>query len=168
MNRRAVSATLPLAKAARDTARSPRLDAEAAAVLHRIQALLEQLLVVLSKPPAGPPRVDASVECGWDDKDELRQIWLELSPEQRAILKFIRLRRDSVLTYLVIADNLIVPRLPGDSKSESMSDRTVAKHCLPMLPPPLSLIRRRGDRSGIQLTDKGNRLVRLHAAKDFS
>jgi hypothetical protein len=72
-----------------------------------------------------------------------------------------------VLTYSLIANNMEIPRLPGDDRSEIISDRCIAKHAHIMEAPPLELIQRAGERSGIQLTAKGARLMRL-IAREYS
>jgi hypothetical protein len=121
----------------------------------------------MSKPPAAPPRVNVRGESGGDDEDDLRQLWRQLTPEQRSILRFIWKEGDNVLNYALIAANMTVPRLPGDDKSEFISDRTIAKYSEFLKKPPLELIQRSGKHSGIQLTARGVRLMRL-VAKDRS
>ena len=96
-------------------------------------------------------------------EEELSDLWLQLCAEQRAILRFVYRHGNSVLTYSLIADNMEIPRLPGDDRSEIISDRTLAKHAKTLEAPPLELIRRAGERSGIQLSAKGARLMRLIA-----
>jgi len=163
-----IAAALDIPKTPGEITKSLTFDAQTVAAIQRIPTLLEQLIAVLSKPPGTPPPPNEQSSEGWDD-DELRQIWVQLAVEQRAILKLIRRAGDTVLTYKVISSNLVLPRLPGDGRrTEIISDRTVAKHCQPMEIPPLSLIRRASERSAIQLTAKGDRLVRLHSRKDFS
>jgi hypothetical protein len=103
----------------------------------------------------------------FDVDEQPGDVWLQLSAVERAIMKFVRLAGDNVLTYALIAANMTMPRLPGDDKSDVISDRTVAKYCHRLECPPLELVQRCGKRSGIQLTAKGARLMRLLAKTDF-
>ena len=77
------------------------------------------------------------------------------------------------LTYKAIAENITLAKLPGqfDDPSDDqkdISDKTVFKNCRPLIGPPLSLILKVGKRRGIQLTERGVKLVRLVSRKDFS
>jgi hypothetical protein len=150
-----------------DAGEAGSIDVQAFAAIQRIPTLLEQLLAVMSKPAAAPPRVKVRGDCGGDDEDDLRQLWRQLTPEQRSILRFIWKEGDNVLNYALIAANMTVPRLPGDDKSEFISDRTISKYSDLLRKPPLELIQRSGKHSGIQLTARGVRLMRL-VAKDHS
>ena len=70
-----------------------------------------------------------TTDMNHDVENQLCDVWLQLSAEQRAILKFVRLgREDNMLTYALIAANMTVPRLPGDDKSDIISDRCIAKY----------------------------------------
>jgi DNA-binding Xre family transcriptional regulator len=97
------------------------------------------------------------------NEDQPLELWFQLLAEQRAILKFVRRAGDNVLTYALIAANMTIPRLPGDDKSEIISDRSIAKYCHILECPPWELIQRPGKRSGIQLSAKGACLMRLLA-----
>ena len=108
-----------------------------------------------------------TTDMNHDVENQLCDVWLQLSAVERAIMKFVRRAGDNVLTYALIAANMTVPRLPGDDKSDVISDRTVAKYCHRLECPPLELVQRCGKRSGIQLTAKGARLMRLLAKTDF-
>jgi hypothetical protein len=99
------------------------------------------------------------------NEEQLLDTWYQLLAEQRAMMKFIWAKGDAVITYNLISANMVLPRLPGDDKSEVVSDRTIAKYSHPLEEPPLELTRRLGKRSGIQLTAVGVRLMRLIAKK---
>ena len=168
VRKRTRDTTPSLTNTVSDCARGPIFNAEAVALLSRISQALEQLLAIY-KPMAGLNPVDHSAPQAGSDEGDLRRVWLQLSPEERAILEFCRLKDNHLLTYLLIAEGVVVPRLPGSMRREVMSERTVAKHCHAMERPPLALIQRLGERRGVRLTAKGDRLVRLYARqKNFS
>jgi len=121
-------------------------------------------------PNERPVKIDTNHDAG--DQESLRDLWFHLTPEQQAILRFVCRRQNCVLTYAAIAENITVPRMSDDDRNIDrlidICDRTVAKHCHPMEQPELGLLRRLGKRKGVQITPKGDRLVRMHLKDDFS
>jgi hypothetical protein len=162
-----IQALLAIPKASsREVSHPLVFNAEAIAALQEIRSLLKQIASHLNTQPGAPPPPNMASTTGWDDEDELRKIWLMLKVQQRAILKFMKDAGDRILNYRAIAMNLEWPRMPGDVReSDLISDRTVSKHCKPMECPPLSLIQKDSERSSIQPTYKGDRIVRLHSPK---
>jgi hypothetical protein len=98
-----------------------------------------------------------------ESEDRLLDLWYQLLAEHRAMMKFIWAEGDSVINYALIAANMTMPRLPGDDRSEVVSEKTTAKYGKTLMEPPLQLLRRSGKRSGIMFTAKGARLMRLVA-----
>lgn len=91
----------------------------------------------------------------------LRRLWATLHPAQRALIDFVYRYESTGLTYQAIASRIELPTLPGQGITPSsggrlISDKTVRKHCEPLL--AAGLLIRHGARGAIQLSPDGHDL----------
>lgn len=115
--------------------------------VQRLATVLERLVSAATPPLQGAQSVASQ-----------RTLWNELTPAQRAILRFVSRYENTSLTYLSISQALELPALPGSggrnsSTSRPISDKTVRKHCERLFID--GLLVRLGERGPIQLGDKG-------------
>ena len=176
MRKRVVKAVSHNAKFAGDAALALPPCKEFKGTMSRVAKALEQCrryfeaLASWPVPNKRPVKIDTNHDAG--DLESLRDVWFHLTPVQQAILLFVYRRQNCVLTYAAIAHNITVPRMTDDDRNKDkvfdVCDRTVAKNCHPMEHSDLGLLCRLGERKGVQITPKGDRLVRMHLKNNFS